>query len=105
MNPARISAFVILGIAAAAAAHVVVQQPSEAVAQTSPSDPLAKELDRCRLLDEKAENDRGCQAAYAKNRRQFFTPPAPYAAGKVELFPNNHLQTIGKTLAPATQEK
>ncbi len=105
MNPARILAFAILGIAAFATAHVVTQPPSEAVDHAKPSDPLAKELARCRQLGEKAETDRDCEAAYAGNRKRFFTPPAPYSPGKVELFPNKQPLTIDKASAPVTQEK
>jgi conjugative transfer region protein TrbK len=105
MNPARILAFAILCIAAVGAARVVAQQPAGDVRQASSVDPLAKELERCRQLGGKAENDQGCQAAYAENRKRFFTPPAPYVPGKVDLFPNQQPLTTNKKSAPAAGEK
>ncbi len=105
MNPARILAFVILGITAVGAARVVAQQPAGDVRQASSIDPLAKELERCRQLNEKAESDQACQAAYAENRKRFFTPPAPYVPGKVDLFPNQQTLTTNKKSAPTAVEK
>lgn len=93
MNPARIVSFAILGIAAAAAAHVVVERPGEAVSQAIPSDPLAETLGRCLELGERAETDRDCRAAYAENRARFFTPPDPYVPGKADLFPDKRRLT------------
>ncbi len=105
MNPARILAIAILCIAAIGAARGVAQQPTGDVRQASSTDSLSKELERCRQLNEKAEDDQGCQAAYAENRRRFFTPPAPYMPGKVELFPNQQPLTTDKKSAPAAGEK
>ena len=105
MNPARILAFAILGISAVGAVRVVAQQPAADLRQASSVDPLAKELERCRQLNEKAENDQGCQAAYAENRKRFFTPPAPYVPGKVDLFPNQQPPTTERKAAPAAAEK
>ena len=105
MNPARILAFAILGVAAVGAARVVAQQPAGEVRQASSVDPLAKELERCRQLGGKADGDQGCQAAYAENHRRFFTPPAPYLPGKVDLFPNQQPLTTNKKSAPAAGEK
>jgi conjugative transfer region protein TrbK len=71
---------------------IVAQQPGD-TSQGSPpglspvTDPLAKELERCQLLNEKAGSDEKCQAAYAESRRQFFQPPPEYHPGKVEMFP------------------
>ena len=105
MNPARILAFAILGIAAVGAARLVAQQPAGEVWQASSIDPLAKELERCRQLGGKADGDQACQAAYAENRKRFFTPPAPYVPGKVDLFPNQQPLTTNKKSAPAAGEK
>ncbi len=105
MNPARILAIAILGIAAIGAVRVVAQQPAGDVRQASSTDSLSKELERCRQLGGKAEDDYGCQAAYAENRRRFFTPPAPYVPGKVDLFPNKQPLTTDRKPAPATTEK
>ena len=45
------------------------------------SDPLARELARCQAIGMAAQNDSSCEAAWAENRRRFFTyRPAPSAA-------------------------
>ena len=45
------------------------------------SDPLARELARCQAIGMAAQNDGSCEAAWAENRRRFFTyRPAPSAA-------------------------
>ena len=45
------------------------------------SDPLARELARCQTIGTAAQNDGSCAAAWAENRRRFFTyRPAPSAA-------------------------
>jgi conjugative transfer region protein TrbK len=104
MNPARIASVAILGLAAVGAAHVVVRQPSIAVAQSSSSNPLAKALERCLQLGERSETDRDCEAAYAENRARFFTPPAPYVPGNADLFPNKRpLTNEEKPASPARE--
>ena len=51
--------------------HALGPQP----AQTT--DPLAAELARCQLIGMAAQSDAACAAAWAENRRRFFTyPPA-----------------------------
>ena len=46
-------------------------------APSTPGDPLARELVRCQGLGMAAEDDVGCKAAWAENRRRFFaSPPA-----------------------------
>ena len=41
-------------------------------------DPLAAELKRCELIAEEAKDDQACEAAWAQNRRRFFTyAPSP----------------------------
>ena len=49
----------------------------------APSDPLARELVRCQGLGMAAEDDVGCKAAWAENRRRFFAAP-PADAGSVD---------------------
>ena len=45
------------------------------------SDPLARELARCQAIGMAAQTDGSCEAAWAENRRRFFTyRPAPSAA-------------------------
>ena len=42
------------------------------------SDPLARELARCRVIGMAAKDDPGCDAAWAENRRRFFSyRPSP----------------------------
>jgi conjugative transfer region protein TrbK len=42
------------------------------------SDPLARELARCQAIAMAAKDDAGCEAAWAENRRRFFTyRPSP----------------------------
>ena len=106
MNQMRMIAFGFLGLAVVSTARVVAQQPAGiAVQPVSATDPLANALERCRQLNEKAENDQDCQAAYAENRKRFFTPPGPYVPGKVELFPNKQPWTTEKKFDSAEGEK
>jgi conjugative transfer region protein TrbK len=44
-----------------------------AVSAASPSEPLARELSRCRAIGMAAQKDPSCSAAWAENRRRFFT--------------------------------
>jgi conjugative transfer region protein TrbK len=39
----------------------------------APSDPLAHELARCRAIVMASKDDADCEAAWAENRRRFFT--------------------------------
>jgi conjugative transfer region protein TrbK len=51
--------------------------PAEA---STPADPLASELHRCQALVMAAKDNAACEAAWAENRRRFFTyRPAPSA--------------------------
>jgi conjugative transfer region protein TrbK len=76
-------AFVVAAIVAAAL-HVQTSEPGIQGLQVTPttsSDPLTEELQRCRALATQAKDDAGCEAAWAENRRRFFTyQPAPNAA-------------------------
>ena len=52
------------------------------------SDPLARELARCQAIGMAAQNDGSCEAAWAENRRRFFTyRPAPSAASTLPANP------------------
>ena len=57
-------------------------EPELATARLKPSvDPLAVELARCQSIGMAAQNDVACAAAWAENRRRFFTyRPADSAA-------------------------
>lgn len=48
-----------------------IEPRSADVSETS--DPLAEELRRCQLLADQAKDDPACEAAWAENRRRFFT--------------------------------
>ena len=58
-------------------------EPEPTTARLKPSvDPLAAELARCQSIGIAAQNDVACAAAWAENRRRFFTyRPADRAAG------------------------
>ena len=62
------------------AVHLRRADDSERAPSLSPSvssDPLARELARCQGIGMAAEDDAGCKAAWAENRRRFFaSPPA-----------------------------
>ena len=64
-----------------------IRPPLRLGPSTSTSDgPLARELARCQSIGMAAKDDMRCEAAWAENRRRFFTyrpPAAPAsAAGK-----------------------
>jgi conjugative transfer region protein TrbK len=54
--------------------------PSAPPAPSLSSDPLGRELARCRALGLAAADDADCKAAWAENRRRFFGSPALDAA-------------------------
>jgi conjugative transfer region protein TrbK len=54
--------------------------PSMPPAPSLSSDPLARELARCRAIGLAAADDANCKAAWAENRRRFFGSSAPDAA-------------------------
>ena len=68
-------------------ARSVRPHPAEA---SAPVDPLASELNRCQALAMAAKDDAACEAAWAENRRRFFTyRPAPSAAATPAAAPNS----------------
>jgi conjugative transfer region protein TrbK len=108
MKAARLVACLFLSVAALNAARVVAQQTNGAA--TPPivvTDPLAKELERCKALHEQAATDARCQAAYKESRKRFFTPPSDYQPGKVEMFPKSQSEpwTTEKKPVPPSTEK
>ena len=52
------------------------------------SDPLVEELKRCQLIADQAKDDPACEAAWAENRRRFFTY-APASARTPAAPPKN----------------
>ena len=95
MRPIGIRAFscaiAAIGITAAAALTAlrlwdlpVTSLDPTVLAAPAATDPLTRELARCREIGMAADNDPGCKAAWAENRQRFFTytpssAPAPEA--------------------------
>jgi conjugative transfer region protein TrbK len=83
---ARATAFAVVAIAMIAATlHFHAQSSRVGIQRTKAAttgDPLAAELKRCQLIAEEAKDDQACEAAWAQNRRRFFTyaPSAGHAA-------------------------
>ena len=91
MRISRLLACLFLALAAVSSATVVAQQSRDQSAATGPvTDPLAKELERCKALNEKAASDERCEAAYKQSRKQFLVPPQDYQPSKVDMFPKTH---------------
>ncbi len=61
--------------------------------QASPeaaSSPLTEQLQRCQAVAARAEDDAACEAAWAENRRRFFTyDPAPREAASPAASPKS----------------
>ena len=79
---ARATGVALVAIAVIAAALHFHAQSSRIGAQRAKAatagDPLAAELRRCQLIAEEAKDDPACEAAWAENRRRFFTyAPSP----------------------------
>ena len=79
---ARATAFALVAIAMIAAAlHFHAQSSRAGIERTkvaTGADPLSAELRRCELIAEEAKDDPACEAAWAENRRRFFTyAPSP----------------------------
>ena len=53
--------------------HNDMDAPASARAPAIGSDPLASELARCQTIGMAAKDDAACEAAWAENRRRFFT--------------------------------
>jgi conjugative transfer region protein TrbK len=108
MKAARLVACLFLCVAALNSARVIAQQTNgTATPPTAVTDPLAKELERCKSLHEQAATDTRCQAAYKESRTRFLTPPSDYQPGKVEMFPKTQSEpwTTEKKPAPSPTEK
>lgn len=88
---ARAVGFALVAIAMIAAALHFRASPSRISAQpqarAAALDPLAAELKRCELIAEQAKDDPACEAAWAENRRRFFTyAPASSPAAPAKTF-------------------
>ena len=53
--------------------HNDMDVPASARAPATGSDPLASELAHCQTIGMAARDDAACEAAWAENRRRFFT--------------------------------
>ena len=61
------------------------------------SDPLAPELARCQAIGMAAKDDEACEAAWAKNRRRFFTyRPADNAPSERPRYPQSAAKSEGQ---------
>jgi conjugative transfer region protein TrbK len=74
---ARVAAYAavvaVIGATVLTVRHNDMDTPASARAPATGSDPLASELARCRTLGMAAKDDAACEAAWAENRRRFFT--------------------------------
>jgi conjugative transfer region protein TrbK len=88
MKAARLVACLFLGVAALSSARVIAQQTNGAATPpTAVTDPLARELQRCKSLHEQAATDARCQSAYKESRTRFFTPPSDYQPRNTDIYP------------------
>lgn len=87
----RAAGFALIAIAIVAATLHFRAAPSRltdhAAGPAATSNPLSGELKRCQLLASEAKDDAACEAAWAENRRRFFTyapasKPTPAAPAK-----------------------
>jgi conjugative transfer region protein TrbK len=105
MNIARSIAFLALGLVAFKAASVVAQQPNPSSSPAVTADPLARELERCRELGDKAAGDTRCDAAWRESQRRFLQPGPAYVPQKVEVFHDMPPSTsTDKPTAPAADK-
>ena len=90
------------------AAGVAAQEASAPAVGPAPiTDPLAKELERCKALHEQALADERCQAAYKESRRLFFQPPGQYRPASIDMFPETQKEpwTTGVNPKSAATDK
>jgi len=81
----RAAGFVLVAAAIVATAVHFAHDPrslrTRSAEASAPNDLLASEMRRCQALAMAAKDDAACEAAWAENRRRFFTyRPAPSAA-------------------------
>jgi conjugative transfer region protein TrbK len=82
---ARAAGFVLVAVAIVAATLHFRETPprteQRSAGPAAPSDQFSEELKRCQVLAARAKDDAACEAAWAENRRRFFTyQQAPNAA-------------------------
>ena len=88
MRALRAITLMIVAAGVVHAAQLSAQQANAPSTGPAPvTDPLAKELERCKSLHEQASTDERCQAAYKESRRRFLQPPADYHPDPVHMNP------------------
>jgi conjugative transfer region protein TrbK len=87
-------ALVAVAIVAAAAhfAHDARSARPRPADASVPTDLLASEMLRCQALAMAAKDDTACEAAWAENRRRFFTYRPPASAATAPAAPPNSLE-------------
>jgi conjugative transfer region protein TrbK len=89
MKAARFPACLFLMMMALNAARGVAQQSNNMSAGSPPvTDPLAKEIERCKALHGQAVSDARCAAAYKESRQRFFQPPSSYQPQPAHVDPD-----------------
>jgi len=83
MKSARRLAILLVVLAALSAAQVAAQQSATPV-----PDPLARELERCKQLNERAASDDRCTAAYKESLQRFLAPPPDYQPAPSRINPD-----------------
>ena len=63
----------VIGATVLTVRHNDMDAPASARAPAPGSDTLASELSRCQTIGMAAQDDAACEAAWAENRRRFFT--------------------------------
>jgi conjugative transfer region protein TrbK len=64
---------VVIGATVLTVRHNDMDTPASARTPATGSDPIASELARCQRIGMAAKDDAACEAAWAENRRRFFT--------------------------------
>jgi conjugative transfer region protein TrbK len=107
MKGARLLACLFLVVMGLNAARVVAQQSNNERQPSAATDPLSKELQRCKQLNESASSDPACEAAYKEVRRRFFSHSDTYQPAPVDMFPKEHNQpwTTDKQPTSSSVEK
>jgi conjugative transfer region protein TrbK len=105
MRVFRAAALILFCVTAVHAARLAAQQANDTSAGPPPiTDPLAKELERCKALHEQAANDERCKAASKEATKRFFQPPSDYQPGKVDMFPKSQKQPWATDTKPSSPQ-
>ena len=103
MRLIRAITLMLVSVSAVHAARLAAQEPSApAVGPVPITDPLARELERCKALPAQALADERCQAAYKESRRLFFEPPRAYRPATIDMFPETQKEPWAPTAKPSS---